>query len=125
MSMSRLKVEDLDRIKEEIQEQREESKGRVIVHMGTCGRAAGADEIMKTLREEQEAGNLDDVILTKSGCAGLCSREPMVTVEMRDKDPVKYVDLTPEKIKEILKKHVIEGNPVKEYALSWGRERVL
>ncbi len=48
-----------------------------------------------------------------------------ITVEMKDEPPVKYVDVTPEKAKEILDKHVIGGEIVTEYALSVGSERVL
>ena len=48
----------------------------------------------------------------------------MVTVEVKDEAPVKYVDLTPEKIREILEGHVIGGKIVEEYALALGSERV-
>ncbi|HDZ77628.1 MAG TPA: (2Fe-2S) ferredoxin domain-containing protein [Candidatus Omnitrophica bacterium] len=127
--MPKLKPEDLDRIaakmKKTINLREGESRARVIVHMGTCGIAAGARTVMTALMEEIEKRDLKDVILTLSSCAGFCSREPMVTVEMKNEPPVKYVDLTPDKAKEILEKHVIGGNIVKEYALAVGSERVL
>jgi len=63
------------------------------------------------------------VILTTSGCAGLCSREPMATVELLGNPPVKYVDLTEKKIKTIFNEHVMEGNVVKKYALAIGSEK--
>ncbi|MEF9426757.1 MAG: FAD-dependent oxidoreductase, partial [Candidatus Mariimomonas ferrooxydans] len=91
---------------------------RVRVHMGTCGLAAGARNIMAALMDEIERNKVQDVVVTTSGCAGLCAREPMVTVEVLDKPPVKYVDLTEEKIREIFREHVLNGNPVKKYALS-------
>ena len=50
---------------------------RVTVHMGTCGIAAGAEKIKEVLLDEFRKRNMDDVTLTSSGCAGLCSREPM------------------------------------------------
>ncbi len=93
--------------------------------MGTCGIASGARAILTTLMKEVESKNIKDVALTTSSCAGLCSREPMITVEMKDKPPVKYVDLTPEKVTEILDKHIVGGKIVTEYALSLGNERVL
>ncbi|KKK58595.1 hypothetical protein LCGC14_3042860, partial [marine sediment metagenome] len=80
---------------------------------------------MAALRKEIEKRKIKDVLLTTSSCAGLCSREPMITIEMKDEPPVKYVDLTPEKIKEILDKHISGGKIVTEYALSVGSERVL
>jgi NADP-reducing hydrogenase subunit HndB len=99
-------------------------RAKITVHMGTCGIAAGARKIMNTLLEEFEKQNIADVILTSSGCAGLCSREPMATVELKDEAPVKYVDLTPEKIRKILAEHVNGGKIVEENALAKGSERV-
>ena len=40
---------------------------------------------------------IDDIILTNSGCAGLCAKEPMMTVEVVGQAPVKYVLLDKEK----------------------------
>jgi NADP-reducing hydrogenase subunit HndB len=126
--MPKLKIEDLDKISERVRRTTllREGAGRakITVHMGTCGIAAGARKIMSTLLEEFEKQNITDVILTSSGCAGLCSREPMATVELKDEAPVKYVDLTPEKIRKILSEHVIGGKIVEEYALAKGSERV-
>ena len=127
--MARITPDDLDRISEEVKNVLHLRQGiaqtRVLVHMGTCGIAAGARAIMNTLMKEIEGRNIKDVALTTSSCAGLCSREPMITVEMKDEPAVKYVDLTPEKAKEILEKHVVGGKIVTEYALSLGSERVL
>jgi len=127
--MAKLKPEDLDKITEKIKRTtllREGSgRARVIVHMGTCGIAAGARDIMKALLDEIETKDTKDVMVTTSSCAGLCSREPMITVELQDQPAVKYVDVTPEKIKEIFSKHVIGEQIVTEYALAQGSERML
>lgn len=128
--MPKLKIEDLAKIKEaaaRITTLREGGpyKTKVTVHMGTCGIAAGARKIMDSLIEEIEKRNAQDVLLTTSGCAGLCSREPMITIEAAGQAPVKYVELTPEKTKEIFQKHIIGGRPVKEYALAIGSERAV
>ena len=80
---------------------------------------------MTALMKELESRDAQDIILTTSSCAGLCSREPMVTVEVKDQPPVKYVDLTPDKAKEILEKHVVGGEIVNEYAFSVGNEKPL
>jgi (2Fe-2S) ferredoxin len=47
----------------------------------------------------------------------------MATVEITNKPPVKYVDLTSEKMKKILDQHVIKGKIINEYALAIGSER--
>ena len=62
------------------------------------------------------------VILTSSGCAGLCNHEPMITVEVKDSAPVKYVNLDPDKAIKIFDEHVLAGHPVADYALSSGSE---
>lgn len=98
-------------------------KGKVIVHMGTCGIAAGARQIMAAVLEEVEQGRLRDVMVTTSGCAGLCSREPMMTVELPGAPPVKYGDLTPEKVRRILAEHVAGGRLVADYLIGTGSER--
>jgi NADP-reducing hydrogenase subunit HndB len=126
--MPRLKIEDLSRIKEETRRMTVLREGagnaKVTVHMGTCGIASGAREIMSALLDEMKKKDVQDVIVTTSGCAGLCSQEPMATVELKGAAPVKYVDLTPDKIREIFNKHVLKGKIVKEYALAVGSERV-
>lgn len=127
--MSKIKPEDLGRIGEKIKRTMLLREGscriKIIVHMGTCGIAAGARTVMKALMDEIEKGDTKDVLLTISSCAGLCSREPMVTIEEKDKPGVKYVDLTPEKAKKIFTEHVQGGKIVNEYALAAGSERTL
>ncbi len=97
-----------------------EFKGRITVHMGTCGIAAGARPVLAAVREELEKLRIRGFVLTTSGCAGLCSREPMITVQLLNAPPVKYGDLTPEKVRQILAKHVVEGTPVTEHVLDRG-----
>ena len=127
--MQKITPEDLERIsqktKEMIHLREGTGRARILVHMGTCGIAAGARTIMSALMEEIEKRNINGVILTTSSCAGLCSREPMITVELKDELPVKYIDLNPEKARRILDKHVLGGEIVTGYALSIGSERVL
>jgi len=50
--------------------------------MGTCGIAAGAREVMNTLMSEIEEAGVSDVIVTTSGCMGLCSRKPKITIKI-------------------------------------------
>ena len=126
--MAKLKPEDLNRIAEKMRQQTllREGAGRakVTVHMGTCGISAGARKIMSTLLASIEKQQVSDVILTTSGCAGLCSKEPMMTVELKDQAPVKYVDLDEEKTRTIFTNHVIGGEIVVEFALCLGSERL-
>lgn len=128
--MPKIKIEDLAKIKEKAQKTTSLREGgpyktKVTVHMGTCGIAAGARGILDALMKELEEQESSEIYLTTSGCAGLCSREPMITVETAGLAPIKYIELTPEKTKEIFEKHIIGGNVVKEYALAVGSERAV
>ncbi len=126
--MAKLKPEDLVKIAERMRRQTvlRDGAGRakLTVHMGTCGISAGARKIMSTLLASIEQQGVDDVILTTSGCAGLCSREPMMTVELKDQAPVKYADLDEEKTRKIFSDHVLGGKIVTQCALGRGSERV-
>ncbi len=125
--MQKLKPKDLEKLAQAERKKmflREGAgKVKITVHMGTCGIAAGAREIMNVLVAELMPKDPEGLILTTSGCAGLCSREPMVTVELKDQSPVKYVDLTKEKMRKIFKEHVLNGKIVAECALVIGCER--
>lgn len=96
---------------------------RVTVHMGTCGLASGAQEIYDLFKTELR-GLRAGVDLVQSGCAGLCSREPMVTVHMEGNPPVVYVDMTPAKVKRILDHHLVRGIPVREFMIGTGCETI-
>jgi NADP-reducing hydrogenase subunit HndB len=126
--MPKLTIEDLEKITDNVKRKMSVREGagrvKITVHMGTCGIAAGARTIMDAFLEEIEKHDSKDVIITTSGCAGLCSREPMATIEVVSEAPVKYVDLTPEKARKIFEDHVLRGKFVQEYALSIGSERI-
>ena len=125
--MGKITIADLEKIREESRRSLvlREGAGRakIIVHMGTCGIAAGARDIMAAVLKEIEERKLTDVIVTNSGCAGLCSKEPMITVELVNYPaPVKYAEMTPAKIKKIFDLHIIREEIVKEYLLAVGSE---
>ena len=124
----KLKPEDLDKIADRMKSASTlrdgNSRARITVHMGTCGIASGAREIMKAFLSEVEAQGSDDVTLTTSGCAGLCSHEPMATVELEGKPPVKYAELDAEKVKRIFKEHVMGGTAIPDLAIGKGHERI-
>src|SRR5512147_686688 len=112
--MSAIKsIEDLKRLREEALEKRRvktaTGKAQVIVGMGTCGIAAGARETMKSILNQIEADNLTGILVTQTGCIGLCEREPIVQVIVGEEPKVTYGKVTPDVAKRILKEHVLEG----------------
>ncbi|KQC13863.1 MAG: hypothetical protein APR63_07110 [Desulfuromonas sp. SDB] len=125
--MKKLKVGDLKKIRDKVQKttnlRKSQSRAVITVHMGTCGIAAGSRQILTRIMAILEKKKIDDVLVTTSGCAGFCSREPMITVEVKGEPPVKYGDLTEQRIDKIISQHIIQGNLVKEFVLALGSER--
>jgi NADP-reducing hydrogenase subunit HndB len=124
----KLSIQDLAKIREKTKSMmtiREgEGRARVTVHMGTCGIAAGARDIMDVLLGEISKAGIQDVIVTTSGCAGLCNAEPMMTIELKNQPPVKYGHLTPEKLRKIFVQHILGGQMVPDLVLAVGSETV-
>lgn len=126
--MARIKIEDLKKIKEKVQAETSLREGhrrvKVTVHMGTCGIASGAKEVMDTLMDEIGASGASDIAVTTSGCMGLCSREPLVTVEILGEEPIKYEYVNPNKMRQIFKRHIMQGEIQTPFVLARGTEQV-
>jgi NADP-reducing hydrogenase subunit HndB len=125
-SMAKLTIADLKKIKEKVHKEMSLRDGdrrvKVTVHMGTCGIASGAKEVMDTLLQEIETAGVNDVIVTTSGCMGLCSREPLVTVEVLNQDPIKYEYMNPNKMRQVFKRHILLGEIQTPFVLAKGSE---
>ena len=121
--MNKIKsLDDLKRVREEALEKRSKTStsgnAQVIVGMGTCGIAAGARETMKAVLEFIETENLEGIIVTQTGCIGLCEQEPILQVVRGEEEKVTYGKVTPEIAKRILKEHVSGGEIVKEFKIN-------
>ena len=57
-----------------------EAKTRVLVGMATCGIAAGARPVLTAISDEVNKRELHDVLVTQTGCIGICQYEPVVEV---------------------------------------------
>lgn len=123
-NMPKLTVQDLKKIKEsaskEIQLRGEGGNIRILVHMGTCGIAAGAREVMHTLMEEMAATDRQDIRVVASGCMGMCSSEPNVTVEIECETPIVYQHIDANKMRQIFKRHILKGEVQSDFALARG-----
>ena len=85
---------------------------QVTVHMGTCGIAAGARDVLKLLVTELGKANIDKVTLRQAGCAGLCDQEPMLTLRDKSGKEFRYGRLDQGKVRQIIQGHIQGGNPV-------------
>ena len=119
--MAKLTIEDLKRIKEETAKSTSLRNGeatvKITVHMGTCGIAAGAREVMNSLMEELAQTDRSDIRVVTSGCMGMCSSEPNVTVEMQDAEPIVYQKMEPNRMRQVFKRHVLLGEVQTDFAL--------
>lgn len=120
--MSTIKsLDDLKRIREEALEKRKVKSStmgvQIIVGMGTCGIAAGARDTMKSILGQIETKNLSGIIVSQTGCIGLCEKEPIVQVVIGDSPKVTYGKVNPEVAARILEDHVLNGKIVEDYKI--------
>ncbi|MCL2077044.1 MAG: (2Fe-2S) ferredoxin domain-containing protein [Oscillospiraceae bacterium] len=113
---------DLKAIKEKMQGQvgirnHDETETRVVVGMATCGIAAGARPILQTMSALVQEKNIQGVNVTQTGCIGLCQYEPIVEVYRPGEEKVTYINMTEQKAREVVEKHLVRGTPVAEYTV--------
>ena len=119
--MQRMSAESLKALYKNLR-QSPEGGVLVVIHMGTCGIASGAQDVLDAVTSAGAELGSRGVTIKTTGCAGFCSREPMMTVRRAGAPPVKYCDLNPAKARRIYSEHVLGGKPVGEYALGVGCE---
>lgn len=90
---------------------------RVLVGMATCGIAAGARPVLNAFVEEVAKRGLKDVMVTQTGCIGICQYEPVVEVFRPGEEKVTYVKMTADKVAKVVNDHIVNGNVVSEYTL--------
>ena len=92
---------------------------RIVVGMATCGISAGARPVLAAFVEGiNDAGLSDKVMVTQTGCIGICQYEPVVEVFEKGKDKVTYVKMNPEKVARVVAEHIVNGQPVTEYTIA-------
>lgn len=114
-------AEELKRFKDtvlcKIKERHAGDQTTIVVGMGTCGITAGAREVMSAIIDEIDKRNISDVIVTQTGCAGVCQYEPMLEVIKPGIPRVIYGHLDKEKARRIVLEHVINGRVIEDLAL--------
>jgi len=102
--------EDLEKLRQALQSERDPNKRRITVCAGTgCG-AYGCGEIVSALREELKKRKLkEDVEIKVTGCHGFCERGPLLVI-----NPQKlfYQKVQVEDVPEILSETMEKGNVI-------------
>lgn len=112
-------LEDLERFKQEIQIEKKKRVKEgcidIVVGMGSCGIAAGAMDVFKTITQQVELKKLQKVRVSKTGCNGHCKLEPLVEIHTSDGVISTYSHVTPKVAKRIIDEHVLDGRVVQDY----------
>lgn len=122
-------IDELENIRrkaiKEVYPEQNEGLIRVLVGMGTCGIAAGANSVYKRLLEDIEKNKLLNISLVKTGCIGICFLEPIIEVLMSGEEKVTYIKMTPEKAIKVLEDHIIANKIVEEFTIQLNSEEDL
>ena len=87
--------------------------------MATCGIAAGARPVLQAFVDEVATRGLSDVVVSQTGCIGVCRLEPIAEVFMPGQEKVTYVKMDAEKAKRVVAEHLVNGNVVTEYTIGY------
>ncbi|HWR58242.1 MAG TPA: NADH-ubiquinone oxidoreductase-F iron-sulfur binding region domain-containing protein [Thermodesulfovibrionales bacterium] len=95
-----------------------------IIYVGaaSCGRAAGALEVLKGIGEFLSENKLPALVI-QVGCIGPCYLEPLMDIKLPGQPRVSYNNVNEKTLPMILKSHLIEGIPHAKLALgNFGKE---
>ena len=115
---------ELEAIKNKIKNQvdvrkdTDEDTIRIVVGMATCGIASGARPVLNVLSDEVQKRGMSNVVVTQTGCIGLCQYEPIVEVLEPGKEKVTYVKMNVDKAMEMLEQHLVRGHVLGKYTLN-------
>ena len=120
-------LEELRAIKEKTRERINadggaDNKIRVVVGMATCGIAAGARPVLEAMENEVAKRGIKDIIVTQTGCIGICQYEPVVEIHVPGIEKTTYIKMTPEKAREVINNHIKEGKPIIEYTIGFAHK---
>ncbi|MFQ6116024.1 MAG: NADH-ubiquinone oxidoreductase-F iron-sulfur binding region domain-containing protein, partial [bacterium] len=89
---------------------------RILVGAATCGRAAGAIEVIQEFKKELAERNIDARLL-EVGCLGPCCFEPIVSIAKPHQPLIIYGKVKPGKVTHLIKDWLQGENPCSDLAL--------
>jgi len=113
--MNKLKVK-IKSAKKKWEELRNNKIPIIYVGAASCGRAAGAIELISEIEAFLKDNNLKARII-QVGCIGPCYLEPLVDIKMPGQPRVSYSNVVSKLLVNILKSHLIEGVPFSKAAI--------
>jgi NADH-quinone oxidoreductase subunit F len=87
-----------------------------MVGAATCGRAAGALEVLRAIKGELKKHNIDCPVI-EVGCMGHCYAEPIVTISKPGYPPICYGQVNAVIAQRLVKEFILGDNPCLEFVL--------
>ncbi|MBE0480176.1 MAG: NADH-quinone oxidoreductase subunit F, partial [Dehalococcoidia bacterium] len=88
----------------------------IMVGTATCGKAAGAEDVLHSIQEEL-AGNGVDARVVEVGCMGHCYAEPLVIISKPGHPSMAYGYVTPEVGRRLVRDYLVGEDPSLEFTL--------
>ncbi|MFC1962334.1 NADH-ubiquinone oxidoreductase-F iron-sulfur binding region domain-containing protein, partial [Chloroflexota bacterium] len=88
----------------------------ILVGTATCGRAAGALEVVQAFRDEVRKRNLDCPVI-EVGCMGSCYAEPLAIISKPGYPPICYGYVNPVIAERLVREFLLADNPCLEFVL--------
>src|SRR4030042_7022186 len=88
----------------------------VLVGAATCGRAAGALDVIDAFKIELTRQGIN-VPIIQVGCIGLCYAEPLVIISKPESLRIVYHNITPDLVPRLVEGYIIGDDPCLELAL--------
>jgi len=96
---------------------RDGGKSVIMVGAATCGRAAGALEVLQAIKRELKKQKLDYPVV-EVGCMGHCYAEPIVTIIKPGYPPICYCHVNPVIAERLVREFILGDDPCLEFALA-------
>jgi len=91
-------------------------KPAILVSTATCGRAAGALEVLQALRDEVKRQNLDCPVI-EVGCLGHCYADPTIIIGKPGYPLICYGYVNPVIAERLVREFILGDNPCPEFVL--------
>jgi NADH-quinone oxidoreductase subunit F len=94
---------------------------QVVVGLGTCGIAAGAEQTYRALEARLGNGGGAGIEITRTGCIGMCYAEPLVEIRHDDGARYQYGAMSADRVERLVAEHILGGNVIDEW-LTWSED---
>ncbi len=116
-------LEELKAIRDKMQNQvnlRDEdtTATRIVVGNATYGIEAAARPVLTAFSDLAQQKGMKNVVVTQTGCVGLCQYEPIVEILEPGKEKVTYINMNPENAAEVFEQQIVPVQIKSEYTIS-------